>query len=286
MGKILATGLFGLICFFTGIFTQYILPVKSVDTRIECKEVLISNTSIQKNQENPKNLTKLETQEKSSEKEKDIEIYARKITVKVLSGDNSGSGILINQKSNIYQVLTNNHVLLFGQQNQSYKIKTEDGKIHIAKVVKELNFQNYDLGVLEFESENNYQVVSLSRMSIPSVNEVVYAAGFPYESNNFTFTSGRVDLISDLSFRGGYQIGYSNDIQKGMSGGPLFNAQGDIIGINGRHKYPAWGNPYIFENGSVATPEQKEIMSQSSWAIPIKTFLQFAPEFALTDNLN
>ncbi|WP_373479494.1 serine protease [Geminocystis sp.] len=275
MGKILATGLFGLICFFTGIFTQYILPVKSVDTRIECKEVLISQL----------NSEEIKTP-KIKSKEEEIKTNARTITVKVLSGENSGSGILINRQKNTYQVVTNNHVLLFGSQNQSYKIITPDGEIHQAKVVKELNFQKYDLGVLEFESENNYQVVSLSRISIPSVNEVVYAAGFPYESDNFTFTSGRVDLISDLSFRGGYQIGYSNDIQKGMSGGPLFNAQGDIIGINGRHKYPAWGNPYIFENGSVATPEQKEIMSQSSWAIPIKTFLQFAPEFALKDNLN
>lgn len=275
MGKILATGLFGLICFLTGIFTQYIPPVKSVDTRIECKEVLIS----------PLNSEEIKTP-KIESKEEEIKTYARSITVKVLSGENSGSGILINRQKNTYQVVTNNHVLLFGSQNQSYKIITPDGENHQAKVVKALNFQNYDLGVLEFESDNNYQVVSLSRMSLPSINEVVYAAGFPYESDKFIFTRGRVDLISDLSFRGGYQIGYSNDIQKGMSGGPLFNAQGDIIGINGRHKYPAWGNPYIFENGSVATPEQKEIMSQSSWAIPIKTFLQFAPEFAFKDNLN
>lgn len=280
MKKIVATSLFGLTCFLSGILTQYLLPVKSIETKIECKEVSISQSASERR----------EMVNISSQEEK-IKTYAQKITVKVLSGENSGSGILINQQKNTYQVVTNDHVLLFGNQNQSYKIITSDSKIYQAKVVKKLNFQNYDLGVLEFQSQNNYEVVSLSELPIPAIDEVVYAAGFPYESdnfshNNFTFSSGRVDLISDLSFRGGYQIGYSNDIKKGMSGGPLFNIKGEIIGINGRHKYPAWGNPYIFENGSIASPQQKEEMSQSSWAIPIKTFLQLAPEFARNNDRN
>ncbi|BAQ60670.1 peptidase S1 and S6 [Geminocystis sp. NIES-3708] len=278
MNKILAMSLFGITCFFGGIFTQYILPVKSVETRIECKEVPIYPSSLQ--QRENFNITS---------KEEEIEIYAKKVTVKVLSGENSGSGILINKNNNSYQVLTNDHVLLFGNQNQSYKIITFDGETYQAKIVKEFNFQNYDLGVLEFQSQNNYEIASFSELSIPVIDEVVYAAGFPYKpdnltNNNFTFTRGRINSISDLSFRGGYQIGYSNDIQKGMSGGPLFNSKKEIIGINGRHKYPAWGNPYIFENGSIASPQQKEEMSQSSWAIPIKTFLRLAPKFNKQSN--
>jgi hypothetical protein len=117
----------------------------------------------------------------------------------------------------------------------------------------------------------------------------VYAAGFPYNSdaNNsqsiqeeFTFTEGKINMISELSFRGGYQIGYTNKIEKGMSGGPIFNNKGQIVGINGRHKYPIWGNPYVFEDGSIANPEKKEEMSQLSWGIPIQTFLKFSSELA------
>lgn len=86
-------------------------------------------------------------------------------------------------------------------------------------------------------------------------------------------------MISDLSFRGGYKIGYTNDIRKGMSGGPLLNEKKEIVGINGRHKYPAWGNPYIFEDGTTASPEKKEEMSQYSWAIPTQTFLRLTSNF-------
>lgn len=276
MNKILVMSLFGITCFSGGVFSQYILPVKSIDTKIECKKVPIISSNSQ-----PKEILNITSQEKE-----EIKTYARKITVKVLSGENAGSGILINKHNNNYQVVTNEHVLLFGNQNQSYKIITPDGEIHQAKIAKELNFQNYDLGVLNFESNNNYPVASLSQFSTPIINETVYATGFPYESEDFIFTSGRINSVTDLSFRGGYQIGYTNDIQKGMSGGPLFNSNGEIIGINGRHKYPAWGNPYIFENGNIASPQQKEEMSQFSWAIPIQTFLRFAPEFNRQNNQN
>ena len=281
MRKILATGLFGLICFFSGVITQYLLPVSSIDSHTDCEEISISESE-QKPSNQPKN-QELTRQE--------IENYARKITVKVFSGHNSGSGILIHQQGNIYQVITNDHVLLFGKQNQSYKIKTPDGKIYPATIANQYKFPQKDLGILEFKSQEKYKIVQLFPLPFPSISETVYAAGFPYQSDtsaddNFTFTTGTVDLITDLSFRGGYQIGSSNDVRQGMSGGPLFNAQGKIIGINGRHKYPAWGNPYIFEDGTVASTEQKEVMSESSWAIPIQTFLQFAPEFVSNSKFN
>jgi len=279
MNKFLTTVIFGLICFLGGVASQYLLPVASVPTKIECREVPVIDFSTDKN----------ETEEKNTQREEEIKAYARKITVKVLSGDNSGSGVLIQRKGNLYQVVTNDHVLLFGRQNNSYKVQTLDRKIYPAKVVK-LNFDKHDLGVLEFESTENYEVAPLSFLPIPHIGDKIYASGFPIDrstksmDDGFNFTTGKVDMISNLSFRGGYQIGYSNDIEKGMSGGPLLNEKMEVIGLNGRHKYPLWGNPYIFTDGTVASAEEKEKMSQSSWAIPIKTFLKFAPEFAHKNN--
>lgn len=276
MKKFITTGLFGLICFASGVLTQYLLPVKSFDTNTESWEIPV----ISFDRNNPETLN---LEASTEAKEEEIEAYARQITVKVLSGQNSGSGIIISGKNGTYQVLTNDHVLLFGRQNNVYQIRTNDGIIHTARIVNNYNFRDYDLGILEFTSRNNYTVAVLSNQAFPAIDEVVYGVGFPYTSSdnlnkdNFTFTRGKVNLISDLSFRGGYQIGYSNDIVKGMSGGALLNAKGQIIGINGRHKYPAWGNPYVFEDGSIAPPDKKAQMIHSSWAIPINTFLKFVP---------
>ena len=76
---------------------------------------------------------------------------------------------------------------------------------------------------------------------------------------------------------GGYQIGYTNDIEKGMSGGPLLNARGEVVGVNGVHAYPLWGDPYQYKDGSEPNAALREQMSKYSWGIPIDTFKQLAP---------
>ncbi|MDJ0600237.1 MAG: serine protease [Crocosphaera sp.] len=283
MKKKLTTVLFGFACFLSGVATQYLLPVGSWNKWIDCEEsedIIIPSPLPETSHTNELILT---------HKEQEIKTYAKQITVKVFSGENSGSGILIQRNDNVYQVLTNDHVLLFGRQQQAYKIQTPDGNIYTANPINQFNFQNYDLGVLQFVSDEDYEVVSFAESSVPNIGEKVYAVGFPYITDNsdndgFTFTTGTVNLISDLSFRGGYKIGYTNDVKKGMSGGPLLNEKKQIIGINGRHKYPAWGNPYIFEDGTIASPEKKEEMSQYSWAIPINTFLKLTSNISLNTN--
>jgi S1-C subfamily serine protease len=209
---------------------------------------------------------------------------ARSITVKVISAQSWGSGILIHQQGRVYTVLTNQHVLSFAQK-KSYQIETPDGQIHQAKQIHAGEFGDRDLGVLQFTSDNHYSVASVSSSAKPTPGETAFAAGFPFEAQThslargFSFTSGTISAIAQKTFAGGYQIGYTNDVRKGMSGGPLLNRRGEVIGINGIHKYPLWGNPYVFQDGSVASKTMQERMSQLSWAIPAQTFLQLAPWF-------
>ena len=52
-----------------------------------------------------------------------------------------------------------------------------------------------------------------------------------------------------------------------------------MFAINGIHKYPLWGNAYIFKDGTTPALSIRRQMQRSSWAIPIQTFLQSAPQF-------
>ena len=211
-----------------------------------------------------------------------IKQKARSITVRVDSGDTWGSGIIIDKQNNTYTVVTNNHVLIFSQ-NKSYPIQTPDGKTHLGSMVRTVDFKDNDLGLVQFSSNQEYEVTALFPVS-HAARDKVFAAGFPVEMESqekltgFHFTVGNIAQINQLAFGGGYQIGYTNNIAKGMSGGPLLNVRGEVVAINGVHKYPLWGNPYVFSDGSQASEATKEEMSKLSWGISINTFLQLTSQ--------
>lgn len=213
---------------------------------------------------------------------------AKSITVKVLSSSEYGwgSGTLIQQQGDVYTAVTNEHVLVAG--DPPYRIQTPDGKIHPATVkLRGASFQGNDLALLEFRSTGTvYPVAKLGTKlgAIPAPEDEVFAGGFPfsYEASlppnspagieGFKFTAGKVSLVLDKALEGGYQLGYTNDIEKGMSGGPVLNCAGQLVGINGMHAYPLWGDPYIFQDGSEPTPQMREQMIPLAFAIPVGTF--------------
>lgn len=45
-------------------------------------------------------------------------------------------------------------------------------------------------------------------------------------------------MVLKKSLQEGYQLGYTNEIEQGMSGGPVLDQSGRLIAINGRLKYP------------------------------------------------
>ncbi len=208
-----------------------------------------------------------------------LQRYARNITVKVISDDNWGSGILVRRQGDSYTVLTNQHVLWIGE---NFTVQTPDGKSYAAKRDAKTGFGKNDLGMLHFTStpNNAYPIANLGcSLKLPS-GTPVFAAGFPLpltdqSTKGFKFTSGSISLISQKAFEGGYQVGYSNSIEKGMSGGPVLNAKGEVIAVNGMHQEPLWGDPYIYQDGSKPTIGFN-ILSHSSWAIPIETVVRSA----------
>jgi Xaa-Pro aminopeptidase len=79
-----------------------------------------------------------------------------------------------------------------------YRIQTPDGEIYQADVPKNVNFQDYDLAILQFRSiKKDYSVAALG--NAPKVGDEVFVAGFPVQEETeeikFVFNSGKVSLM-------------------------------------------------------------------------------------------
>jgi serine protease Do len=206
----------------------------------------------------------------------DVETLAREITVGIKTAKSSGSGAIVQKQGQIYTVLTSWHVVAFNRGDRA--IVTSDGIVHqlLGRTVKRLG--NTDLAIAQFRSNAKYKIAPINSETA-AVGEPVLVAGFPTSSEIETLvvTRGFVSLLLPKSLPEGYSLGYTNEVKIGMSGGPVFNAKGLLIGINGRGKYrdPDFG-VYVFEDRSEPTPELLEKMVKSSWGIPINIYLQFA----------
>ena len=212
---------------------------------------------------------------------------ARQVTVRIFSNSSAGSGVIISRQGQVYTVLTCDHVLNEKDSN-SYTILTSDGQTYPAKKLAYSQFGDKDLAVVQFISSQFYQVAEMGNSDTLEMGEVVYAAGFPnwylinpkaIESTRdwgmraFRLTKGNVEMISDRSLPRGYQLGYTNEIENGMSGGPVLDKNGRLIGINGRLKFPPQGIAvYRFADGTMPSATAFQRMESLSWAIPISTF--------------
>lgn len=207
----------------------------------------------------------------------DVQLWqqAHAITVKLWVADNNwGSGILINQQGQTYTVLTNRHVLTAGT---TYQVQTADGRIYSAIALYPPDLANQDIGLVQFTSSTAYSLAELSASSL-AIGEPVMAAGYPIDDDpsqppGFAAVSGQIALLIPQTMAGGYQIGADIAIAKGMSGGPLLNMQGQVVGMNGLHQYPLWGNPYVFDDGSLPSLSLQDYMQHYSWSIPTQIIL-------------
>ncbi|MDJ0693592.1 serine protease [Mastigocoleus sp. MO_188.B34] len=234
-----------------------------------------------------------------------IRHIADSITVKVLSKEFLGSGTLLKKSQGVYTVITNAHVLRAAKS--PYRIQTPDGRIYQTTLIKTVKLDGNDLGLLQFRSPDTvYEVANLGDSSTLGVGDKVFVGGFTAkfppkqpeqkeEKNSswvfhifssshlrrergLVFTTGEVSLLLQKALKGGYQIGYTNDIRKGMSGAPLLNIYGEVVGINGLHKEHLWDAVDLYEDGTEPSKPLQEQITRSSLAVPVKTVFKQFPQ--------
>jgi len=226
----------------------------------------------------------------SSEVDSSVAEMAKLVTVRVLNKLGAGSGVIVDRQGQTYTVLTCDHVANPSPDDR-FTVLTPDGQIHSAYRKRLPSLEGVDLALIQFESRTSYRVAALGNSKYLSVGESVYASGFPnyqYQGSNsveetlnwglraYRLTAGTIAmLLSNQSLPRGYQLGYTNDIEPGMSGGPVLDREGRLIGINGRGKHPIQGiDAFTFADGTTPSPELFKRMEALSWAVPISRYVQ------------
>ena len=203
---------------------------------------------------------------------------AQGFTVKVLVGDTNGSGVIIGRSGNTYRVVTNAHVV---NRASSYRLQTPDGKVYQGKLIqKGASIEGNDLAILEFQAPVNYSIATLADGGTLKSRDAVYSAGFPIDQSNFVITSGTVTEVTSQPLKGGYQLGYSADTLQGMSGGPLLNSAGQLIGIVGMGKGAALTEAYTYQDESRPAKDVINQWRSMSFAVPVATINQIVGDVA------
>ncbi|MCZ8026164.1 MAG: tetratricopeptide repeat protein [Microcystis sp. LE19-10.1B] len=211
------------------------------------------------------------------------EQFLQRVTVKITSETNRGSGTIIAKKGDNYLVLTNAHVT---RNTKTLQVQTYDGHSRAARIVPNSLSENQDLALLEFSDTREYSIATIAEFTINQnrIGLEVVAAGYVAETGQYRTTKGTLEQVSARPLRDGYSVGYSGDIVQGMSGGGIF-VDGELIGINGRSAHPILSN-YTYEDGTKPTDAEIQKMRAVNWGIPINTLLIYIrPEILSAYNL-
>ena len=143
----------------------------------------------------------------------------------------SGTGFIVSADG---YILTNYHVIeLAAQNDKDVNVILRDGTRYVATIV---GYEKYnDVAVLKIDAEG-LSPVTFGNSGGISVGDTVYAVGNPLGELDFSMSTGHVSALDRLitSDESGVAINmFQIDaaVNSGNSGGPVYNAAGEVIGI-------------------------------------------------------
>ena len=150
----------------------------------------------------------------------------------------TGSGFIFEKDENVYYVMTNNHVV---DEGDSVKIVLTNGNSYETTLLG--TDQYLDVAVISFKSNEELNVAKIGSSESMRIGDTVFTVGAPIDSSTYSWTvtrgilSGKDRMVSvstnnstiaDYIMR---SLQTDATINSGNSGGPLCNANGEVVGI-------------------------------------------------------
>jgi serine protease Do len=163
-----------------------------------------------------------------------------------------GSGFFISPDG---YAVTNNHVV---DGASKVEVTTDDGKTYSAKVIG--TDARTDVALIKVEGGADFPFAKLAAGK-PRIGDWVLAVGNPFGLGG-TVTAGIVSASGRDIGNGPYDdfIQIDAPVNKGNSGGPAFNMQGEVVGVNTAIYSPSGGSVGIAF--SIPAPTVKNVIAQ------------------------
>jgi serine protease Do len=171
-----------------------------------------------------------------------------------------GHGVMMGQGSGFFispdgYAVTNNHVV---DGADKVEVTTDSGKTYTAKVIG--TDARTDLALIKVEGGSDFPFAKLAAGK-PRIGDWVLAVGNPFGLGG-TVTAGIVSASGRDIGNGPYDdfIQIDAPVNKGNSGGPAFNMQGEVVGVNTAIYSPSGGSVGIAF--SIPAPTVQNVVAQ------------------------
>lgn len=163
------------------------------------------------------------------------EFFGNRMPNREMPQQGVGSGFIISDEG---QIVTNHHVVAGAE---TVTVKLADGRSFEAEVVGSDPLT--DIALLKVNSDEALPTVAFGPSSTLRVGDEVMAVGNPFGLGG-TVTSGIVSALSRDIRSGPFDDFIQTDaaINRGNSGGPLFDNDGNVIGVNTAILSPGGGS--------------------------------------------
>ncbi|MBW4616500.1 MAG: serine protease [Desmonostoc vinosum HA7617-LM4] len=167
----------------------------------------------------------------------DVSNIAKDITVVINGASDTklGSGVIIYRQGKSYSVLTNWHVV---GESGNYIIQTRDKSQHQAVPNSITRVPEADLALIQFTSDKVYSTATFGNSDTAKEGTTIFVSGAPepvqgIKNRTVLVLMGQI-VGTNTQPEEGYTLIYNNNTHRGMSGGPVLDENGRLIGIHGR----------------------------------------------------
>lgn len=194
-------------------------------------------------------------------------VYNSVVVVETYVNNNlyaTGTGFVFKEDDNYGYILTNNHVIESGTTIKV--IFTDNSEVEVSVVGSD---SYSDIAVLKVDKKYVLGVATIGSSENLQVGDTTFAVGAPVDASTYSWTvtrgilSGKDRLVEVSTSTSSYVMNVlqtDTAINEGNSGGPLCNANGEVIGIT---------------NMKISSSSVEGM----GFAIPIETAIEYANNF-------